>query len=256
MISSMICLPDDSCIVTGSFDCKLVVWDLSNAFECVQVLEENRSPVLCMDYCHYQNFIISGSMDGTMLIYKVAYQSRKSVGVSKALATDIFNGCHLISRIESKCNVLEIGFFDSGKGIFSLESDCSVKLYELKSGNLLKEFNLGGVPIVDFLVVETSKNPEKRSRPILYVLDNRNNFHKFENWFESDTVVYNMKVSSKKNKRVFTTQYTGYSPKSQILANVDCSSLIQKINHSRGPNRVFILSPDQLRRNLVVQDLD
>ena len=121
---------------------------------------------------------------------------------------------------------------------------------------LKREFSLGGVPIVDFLVVETSKDPQRKSRPILYVLDNRNNFHKFENWIGSDIIAYNLKVPSKKNKRVFTTQYTGYSPKSQILVDVDCAALVSKLNPSRGPNRVFILSPDQLRRNLVVQDLE
>lgn len=207
LISSILSLPETSCIVTSSFDSKIAIWDLSEKFTCIQIMEESKSPVLCLDYSFDKDLVVSGCLDGCILIYTVKYDLSH--------AGKNFNGCFLVNKLDSKCNILEVGFFDSGDAVMTLESDFNVKIYDTKSGNTLKEFNLSGMPIIDFFVVEARNMRTNQLEPSLYVLDNRNNVYKFTNWVNKpDQVVFSMKQTSKKNKRVFSTQFVGYSPKS------------------------------------------
>ena len=230
LISSIVDLGDSASIATSSFDSKIAIWDLSENFSCVQLLDEIYSPILCLDFNSTDNIMAAGALDGTVSVWQVFYQN------------EIYHGCSLKTKLKLSGHVIEISrSLQLDDVLITLESDFVVRAYKMSTGRLLKIFK-GASPFVDFLIVELSN-----STPVLYCLDNSNEVHKFDDWsFDKSKVLIcqdhaiQEKELSIQDDLAKIKQFIGYSPKSEIL--IQGKSL-------------FMLSSDQYRKNLVLQEL-
>lgn len=167
LISSIIDLNDNSSIATGSFDSKIAIWDLSDSFNCIQLLEESSSPILSLDFSKEDQILCAGSLHGGVQIYKVFYNEENG----------LYHGCAVIQKLNMDGHIIEATRFTAFPDfLISLQSDFEVKIHSIKSARLMRSFK-GPNPFVDFVLVEKLENG-----PILFCVDNMNNILKYQNW--------------------------------------------------------------------------
>lgn len=155
LISSIIDLGDGATIATASFDCKVAIWDVSENFNCIQLLEEPASPILCLDFNRDDNILCTGGLDGTVNIWQVFYEN------------GLYHGCAVKNKIKLGGHVIEISrSVNLPNMLVTLESDFTVRLYCLETAFLLKSFKSQS-PFVDFMLIE-----RPNLQPLLYCLDN------------------------------------------------------------------------------------
>ena len=228
LISSIIDLGDSASIATASFDAKVAIWDLSNKFTCIQLLEDHGSPILCLDFNADDNTLCTGALDGSMILYKVFYQN------------GCYHGCAKKARMKVGGHVIEISrTLSLPNTVITLESDFAVRVYDVARGRLLKSFK-GKNPFVDFVVIEKTAEDGRRA-PVLFAVDNKSDVHRFEDWEFDGQVEYSQLGGGTEREQVaYIRQFFGYSPKCQVLI--------------RG-NGLYMLTSDQGRGSLVLQRL-
>jgi WD40 repeat protein len=203
LISSIIDLGDGATIATASFDSKVAIWDLSENFNCIQLLEEPTSPILCLDFNKDDNTLCTGGLDGTVNIWQVYYEN------------GLYHGCAVKNKIKLGGHVIEISrSINLPNMLITLESDFTVRLYCLETAFLLKSFK-SKAPFVDFMLVE-----RPNLQPFLYCLDNENEIHRFEDWKDDGKTEYSKLEYEDEGdmhdqeKVSYIKQFFGYSPKS------------------------------------------
>jgi hypothetical protein len=153
--------------------------------------------------------LISGSIDGFILIYKVNFDNGS------------YSGCELLNKFCTFGHVMELArCFSRPNFMVSLESDFIMRLYDIEKKEVVSQIAHEG-PIIDFLIVES----EHDKQPLIFAMDNRNNLMKFD--LENSVRVRN-KIEKKK---IGFSRFLGYSPKSQVIVS---------------KNEVFLLSLSQL----------
>ena len=226
LISSIVDLEDCASVATSSFDTKVAIWDLSETFSCIQLLEDINSPIICLDFHKDDQILSAGALDGTVSMWKVFYQG------------GFYHGCALRNKLRLSGHVIEISrSLSLSNQLITLESDFAVRVYDVSSGRLLKIFK-GVLPFIDFVMIE---RPGGR-KPLLYCLDNCNDVHKFENWEPDGQLEFSEAVQPRDMSKAvaYIKQFFGYSPKSEVLIRRE---------------ELFMLSADQSDRNLVLQKL-
>lgn len=129
LISSIIDLRDSASIVTASFDCKVAIWDLSQNFNCIQLLEEPTSPLLCLDFNSEDDILCAGCLDGSIIVWQVFFQN------------GLYHGCAVKNRLAFSGHIIELSRSSSiPNTILVLESDFIVRLYSIETAQLLKSF--------------------------------------------------------------------------------------------------------------------
>lgn len=224
LISSIIDMKDSASIATASFDCKVAIWDLSQNFNCIQLLEEPNSPLLCLDYNSDDDILCAGCLDGSVIIWQVFFEN------------GLYHGCAVKNRLSLSGHIIELSRSSSiPNTILVLESDFVVRLYSIETAQLLKTFEAAS-PFVDFVVVE-----RPHDKPVLFCLDNKSDIHKFEEWnFNGLTEVSHADKGTAAKDRVNVKQFIGYSPKTQVLI--------------RG-HKLFLISSNQKGKSLLLQEM-
>lgn len=227
LISSIIDLQDSASIATASFDCKVAIWDLSQNFNCIQLLEEPTSPLLCLDFNTEDNVICAGCLDGAIIIWQVFFQN------------GLYHGAAVKNRLCLSGHIIEITRSSSlPNTILALESDFIVRLYSIETAQLLKSFQSNS-PFVDFVVVERPQD-----RPVLFCLDNKNEIHRFDEWnFNGLTEISSNFVKENTfnfEEKVNVKQFIGHSPKTQVMIK---------------GHKLILVSADQVKRSLILQEL-
>ena len=210
MISSIRDLQDNGTVATASFDGKIVFWDFTNNFNNVQILDDNTGPVTCQDFSKDDNLLISGSIDGFILIYRIAFEDNQR-----------YSGCELMHKFSTIGHVIELTrCFQKPNFLLSLESDFVIRLYDIQKKEIVAQIAHDG-PVMDFLVVESELDME----PLVFAMDNRYNLVKFD--LENQVSMRN-KIEK---KLVELGKFVGYSPKNQVIVK---------------GNKVFLLSLNQI----------
>lgn len=225
LVSGIIGLGDNACIATGSFDSKIAIWDLTNSFNCIQLLEQARTPILCMDFNKEDETFCAGCLDGSVLMYKVFYKEEPKN----------YHGCALMKVIKMEGHIIEATRFSGLPDLMvSLQSDFEVKIHAMQSGKLLRTFK-GPHPFVDFIIVRSED-----TSPILFCIDNMSNIFRFENWpLDGGKSVAGEPAGGAERARI--QQFLGISPKTQVMIKDE---------------NLFMIMPDQSKLNLVVQQLN
>lgn len=225
LISSIASLEDNSSIATASFDSKIAIWDLSTSFNCIQLLEESSSPILCLDFSKEDQHLCSGSLNGEIYIYKVFYSEDKH----------LYHGCALLRKFKMDGHIIEASKLASFPNLLlSLQSDFEVKIHSMETGRLLRSFK-GPNPFVDFVLVE---RPDKG--PVLFCVDNLNNVLKYENWPVDGGRTVTGRYDDAEFGGVRVKQFFGFSPKTQVLME---------------GRKLYLIMPDQQKLNLMIQEL-
>ena len=209
MISNIKELGDNATIATSSFDSRVVIWDINNNFQVAQILDDNSGPITCLDYSNKDKFLIAGSLNGFILIYRINFDEELN-----------YAGCELLNKFSTNGHVVEIArCYRRPELMISLESDFILRLYDIKKKEVVAQIAHEG-PIVDFLVVESEKDKD----PLIFAMDNRNNLMKFD--LENSLRIRNKVEKSK----IGMSRFLGYAPKSQVFIR---------------DNKVFLLSLGQ-----------
>lgn len=166
MVTCIRDLGDCSTIATGSFDTKIILWDIANSYQCVQIIEHNNGPITCLDFSYDDKLLIAGSHSGFILLFKIHYDK----------LTKIYSGCELINKFNSFGQVLDISrCFRKPQLMVTLESDFILRLYNIEKKEIVAQIP-NDTQIVDFLVIESEKDFE----PLIFAIDNKGNLLKFD----------------------------------------------------------------------------
>ncbi len=223
MVTCIVDLRDFATIVTGSMDSKLAFWDLRGQEPaCIQILDDMRFPIVVMEFDADDGVLSTGTLDGQIGIWQIYLDS------------DVYAGCALTKMLSLECHVLDIlrsSFMP--KSIITLESDFSVREYDLNSGRLIRTVK-ADKPIVDIFIVEANGG---RSI-ILFAIDNACNIHRIKDFTAAPA---KLSLPKSPDSEVQIKRYIGYNPKSQIFIN---------------KNQLLLLTADQTNQTLAVNRLN
>jgi len=60
---------NDQIMATGSSECAVTIWDLANSVELFVFPDSHRRPITCLEFSPNGKFLVSGSEDGTLLVW-------------------------------------------------------------------------------------------------------------------------------------------------------------------------------------------
>lgn len=212
LISSIRDLGDHATLATASFDSRVAFWDLRDHFKCIQLLEEHDSPVLCLDFNAGDKTLCTGCLDGTISLWNLHFDH------------GIYQGCLLKRKLRVEGHVLDISrTLSFPDAVITLESDNKIRLYSLKSANMVKCFNqkepgeVQSRKFMDFVVVE-----RKSEGPILFAIDENCSVKKFDDWKREEELVLSddrlrEESTGMINNFEFVRQIFSFRPRSQVL---------------------------------------
>ena len=224
MVTSIVDLRDFSTIATASMDSKIAFWDVRGAEPaCIQVLEDLQFPIVVMEYDSDDCVLSTGTLDGQIGIWQVY------------LEDEVYAGCALTKILNLECHVLDIvrsSFLPNS--VITLESDFSVREYDMRSGRLLRTIKADR-PLLDIFVVESNGGKSL----ILYAIDNTSNLHRVKDYASAPAKITLPPTNS--SSEVHIKRYLGYNPKSQIF--------IKK-------NELLLITADQTNQTLTINRLN
>ena len=175
-----------------------------------------------MEYDLDDGILSAGTLDGQICLWQVYMEN------------DLYVGCSLIKVLSLEAHVLDIIRSSClPRSIITLESDFSIREYDLGTGKLLKTVK-ADKPLVDVFVIEANGG----RTAIVFAIDNANNLHRIPDWAECPT---RLVLPSTPDAEVNIKRYVGYNHKSQIYIR---------------SNELLLLTCDQSNQSITVNKLN
>ena len=108
-------------LATGGDDCKVNIWDVSNASN-VRTLASNKAPVECLCFDPDDQIVVSGSKSGALKVF------------------DLNEGKLSRNLIGHKTNITSIQYHPISEYIVSGSRDCNVKVWDVRNKDCLSTY--------------------------------------------------------------------------------------------------------------------
>ena len=144
-ISSIIALSKNYAFVSSSTDCKIALWDTTSTIHCAQLFETIKSPIMGIDFNPKTKTLAAASIEGILLFWRLFFQDK------------VYQGFNVQHRFEIHGQMVRFSIpIHHPNYLVTLESDCRLRLYNLKKQRAVNEF-LYGFEFRHFFLVENSK---------------------------------------------------------------------------------------------------